>query len=85
VKTLGGLIGAMPADLRAEVIALDLGRVERAVSLVQAWWKRLAPIAAEACGSGVTAKMGACKVWVIPYGRPTAFESHSALTGRECG
>lgn len=58
VNALSGLVGALPADLRAEIVALDLGRVERAVALMLAWWKRLAPVAETACASGETPKMG---------------------------
>ena len=58
VRALGGLVGAMPAELRAEIVKLDLGRVERAVALVQAWWLRLEPIAEAARASGETPKIG---------------------------
>ena len=59
VRVLGELVGAMPAALRAEIVTLDLGRVERAVALVQAWWQRLAPIAEAAAASGEIPKIGA--------------------------
>ena len=42
VAALGGLVGALPADLRADVVALDLGRIERAVALLENWWSALA-------------------------------------------
>jgi MoxR-like ATPase len=45
-------IGELPHDLRAEIVALDLARVGRAVSLVEGWWQSLA---AEANGA-VSAK-----------------------------
>jgi hypothetical protein len=58
IKALSGLVGALPAELRAEIVTLDLGRVERAVSLVQEWWKRLAPVAEAACASHETPELG---------------------------
>jgi hypothetical protein len=42
VSALGGLVGALPAELRGEVVELDLGRVERAVTLLEHWWDALA-------------------------------------------
>ena len=58
IRALSGLVGALPAELRAEIVTLDLGRVERAVSLMQEWWKRLAPVAEAARASGETPKLG---------------------------
>jgi MoxR-like ATPase len=58
VKALGGLVGALPDGLRAEIVALDLGRVERAVALVNAWWKSLAKIVEAASASGETPRLG---------------------------
>lgn len=43
VGTLGALFGALPSELRAEIVQLDLDRVERAIALVQAWWQTLSP------------------------------------------
>jgi hypothetical protein len=58
VKALGGLVGALPAALRAEIVDLDLGRVERSVALVREWWRSLAPVAEAARASGETARLG---------------------------
>ena len=58
MRALGGIVGTLPADMRAQIVALDLGRVERAVSLVHAWWQRLAVVADDACKSAQTPKIG---------------------------
>lgn len=42
VEGITSFLGALPADLRSDVAALDLARIERAVSLVDAWWTLLA-------------------------------------------
>ncbi|MCW5835133.1 MAG: hypothetical protein KIS78_22225, partial [Labilithrix sp.] len=41
VGGVASFIGALPDDLRKEIVALDLARVERAVSFVEAWWRVL--------------------------------------------
>jgi len=58
VRAIGDLIGKLPEDLRANIVALDLARVERAVSLVQAWWQLLGPRVEAACASGATPTIG---------------------------
>lgn len=35
------IISALPNTLRAEVVHLDVGRIERAVSFMEGWWKSL--------------------------------------------
>lgn len=58
VRAVGELIGKLPEDLRASIVALDIARVERAVSLVQAWWQVLGPKVEAACASGATPTIG---------------------------
>ncbi|HVH44718.1 MAG TPA: AAA family ATPase [Labilithrix sp.] len=50
-------IGALPAELRREVVALDLARIDRAVSLIEAWWKVLAKEAEAAASSGIVSRI----------------------------
>lgn len=53
-ELVGGVatvIGALPDDLRAEIVELDLSRIDRAVSLVETWWRWLAAEADAALGS----------------------------------
>ncbi len=40
---VSSFVGALPDDLRKDVVDLDIARIERAVSLVERWWKALAP------------------------------------------
>lgn len=41
VRALGSTVHTLPAELRAEIVRLDLARVERAVVLLRAWWSKL--------------------------------------------
>ncbi len=54
----GATLADLPAELRAEVIALDVARVERAVSLVERWWAELGPAAETALSSGSATLIG---------------------------
>lgn len=58
VRGLGSLVGGLPEELRAEVVELDLGRVDRAVSLFEAWWRALATNAEAAASSGDVGRIG---------------------------
>ncbi|OJY23696.1 MAG: hypothetical protein BGO98_17220 [Myxococcales bacterium 68-20] len=61
-ELVGGIatfIGALPDDLRGEIVELDLARIDRAVSLVEAWWRRLAKDAVEAADSGQISRVEA--------------------------
>lgn len=42
LRGLADVIGALPKELRAQMIALDVDRIDRALGLLEAWWKRLA-------------------------------------------
>jgi hypothetical protein len=59
VEALGGLVAQLPPELRGEVVALDLGRVERAVELVGRWWAALGVEARSASASGDVRRIGA--------------------------
>ncbi len=52
VGALASRIAALPEPLRAEIIELDLARIERAISLVHAWWRALASLVEGAVASG---------------------------------
>ncbi len=54
----GATLADLPAELRAEVVALDVARVERAVSLVERWWAELGPAAETALSSGSATLIG---------------------------
>ncbi len=56
--SLGGLVAALPGELRAEVVDLDLGRIERALTLLEAWWASLAKDAEGAASSSDVARVG---------------------------
>jgi MoxR-like ATPase len=58
VGALGGVVSSLPAELRASLVDLDLGRVERAVKLVEAWWRAVAEGALEAAASGDVRRIG---------------------------
>ena len=55
---MGALVSTLPERLRAPIVELDLARVDRAVSHVEAWWARLAAEAEAAASSGDVARMG---------------------------
>ncbi len=57
-KALGGAVAELPAELRGEVVDLDLGRIERAVKLVEEWWKTVAEGANDAAASGDVRRIG---------------------------
>jgi MoxR-like ATPase len=58
VASLGGLVAELPPDLRREVSDLDLGRIERALALLEKWWAGLAVQASEAAASGDVSRIG---------------------------
>ena len=41
VSTVESAIASLPAPLRAEVITLDISRIDRAVAFVEGWWREL--------------------------------------------
>lgn len=51
VGGVASFIAALPDELRRDVVALDLRRIDRAVSLLESWWMALAMPAADAEGS----------------------------------
>jgi MoxR-like ATPase len=52
VASVGSFIGGLPDDLRNAIVELDLARIDRALTLVEAWWKGLAAEAAAALATG---------------------------------
>lgn len=58
VRVLASTVATLPADLRAEIVRLDLARVERSVSLLQAWWRNLEPLLESAVASADAARIG---------------------------
>lgn len=42
VASVSSFIGELPAELRTEIVELDLARIGRAVRLIQDWWRSLA-------------------------------------------
>ena len=59
VAGVASFIGALPDDLRHEIVELDLARVGRAVSFVEGWWRILAKDAEAATAAGAVANIGA--------------------------
>jgi hypothetical protein len=59
VSGVASFIGALPDELRKEIVELDLARVGRAVTLVEAWWSALAKDADAAAASGIVSRIGA--------------------------
>lgn len=59
VGSVATFIGALPDDLRGEIVELDLARIDRAVSLVEAWWQGLAKDPEAAADSGQVARVEA--------------------------
>ncbi|HEY8074127.1 MAG TPA: AAA family ATPase [Labilithrix sp.] len=57
-KALGGIVAQLPAELRTKVVDLDLGRIERAVKLVEEWWKTNAEGAGAAASSADIRQIG---------------------------
>jgi MoxR-like ATPase len=58
-KAIGGVVGKLPDALRAEMVALDLARIERALDVVEAWWAKLAAEATAAASSADVQRIGA--------------------------
>lgn len=58
VKALGGLLSAVPPELRADVFGLDVGRIDRALTLLEAWWASLSLGADDAIARGDVATIG---------------------------
>lgn len=58
LKHFGATLAGLPDGLRAEVVALDVARVERAVSLVERWWGEIRALAESALASGDAAAIG---------------------------
>ncbi|MBX3204432.1 MAG: AAA family ATPase [Labilithrix sp.] len=57
VGGVSSFIGALPDDLRREIVELDLARIVRAVSLVEAWWRVLAKDADAAAAEATAARV----------------------------
>jgi MoxR-like ATPase len=58
VHAIGGLVGALPDTVRAQVIELDARRMERAITLLEEWWASLARGAEAAARSADVGKIG---------------------------
>ena len=59
VGSVGSFIGSLPADLRKEIIELDLARITRAVAFVEDWWRELASGCEADRKSGVASRVAA--------------------------
>jgi MoxR-like ATPase len=57
VGGVSSFIGELPDDLRKEIVELDLARIGRAISLVEAWWRGLAKEADAAVSSGIASRI----------------------------
>jgi hypothetical protein len=57
VGGVGSFIGTLPDELRKEIVELDLARIDRAVALVDAWWRGLGKEADAAVASGSTSRI----------------------------
>jgi MoxR-like ATPase len=57
VAGVSSFIGALPEELRREIVELDLARIGRAVSLVETWWHALANGADAATTSGAVGRI----------------------------
>lgn len=59
------IIAALPAALRAEVITLDVARIERAVAFMEGWWKKLGQEAASADPEAALALLAKSKFFSV--------------------
>jgi MoxR-like ATPase len=59
VSALAGLVGTLPPDLRAAVVELDLGRIERPLELLEDWWRELSQATTSATATNDVARIGA--------------------------
>lgn len=57
VGGMASFVGALPDDLRKEIVELDLARIGRAVSLIEAWWAALSKEAGDAEVSGIVSRI----------------------------